>query len=282
MSPTDPIEDSPLNQDTPRPMEDNALYEDDLDYAEDREIRDIHAAVIREQAEPHDGNEPLSLSFITFCFILLMIGGWYLGAFSGGFDPEVFDERVGAPAVFRTDGSARTLVAASTASGDAPDDPMEIGRKVYRNCAACHQASGQGAAGQYPSLIGSTIATGGGARLVKIILKGAQGPWQAASGNYNGVMQPWAQLKDEQVAAVATYVRKSWGNDASEITPDHVAAIRTSVGDRKESWTYEELAAQPDELPAVGEGDGEAPAGEDNGEGSPAESAAPATAALMP
>ncbi len=219
------------------------------DYAEERSVRDIHAVVLREQHEPSDGREPISLWLLSFFFLTLMAGGYYLGAFSGGFNPSVFDERAGTPIATSTAEAGTTAVAAPSQQ----DDMLALGRSKYRNCASCHQASGGGQAGQYPSLIGSAIATGEGGRMVRIILHGAQGPWQAKSGNYNGVMLPWAStLKDKEIAAVINYVRQSWGNSAPPISEEQVAAIREETKSRTTQYTFEELMAEPDTLPNVG------------------------------
>ncbi len=219
------------------------------DYAEERSVRDIHAVVLREQQEPSDGREPISLWLLSLFFLTLMGGGYYLGAFSGGFSPNVFDERAGMPMAASSGGAGATQVAAAVQQ----DDPLALGKRVYRNCAACHQAAGAGQAGQYPSLIGSAIATGEGGRMVRLILHGAQGAWQAKSGNYNGVMLPWGPtLKDKEIAAVINYVRQSWGNSAPPISVEHVTAIREETKDRTTQYTFEELMAEPDALPAVG------------------------------
>jgi mono/diheme cytochrome c family protein len=50
-----------------------------------------------------------------------------------------------------------------------------------------------------------------------------------------------ASLTDEQLAAVLTYMRQSWGNKASEITPEQVKAVRGEVGNRSQPWTVQEL-----------------------------------------
>jgi hypothetical protein len=89
--------------------------------------------------------------------------------------------------------------------------------------------------------------------MVRLILHGAQGPWQAKSGNYNGVMLPWGPtLKDKEIAAVINYVRQSWGNSAPPILVEQVAAVREETKDRTTQYTFEELMAEPDALPAVG------------------------------
>jgi mono/diheme cytochrome c family protein len=219
--------------------------DEQLDYQEVNSVRAIHAAIVREQAEPQDGHEPVSLWLLAVFFATLLAGGYYLGAYSGRFDSTVFDERVGGgPIAAKSKGGDQVTVA----QGDKPD----IGKRIYRQCAACHQASGVGQAGLYPSLVGSKIANGGGGRAVRMVLYGAQGPWQAASGNVNGVMTPFGPLlKDDEIAAVLTYVRSSWGSTAGPITKEQVAAVREATKGRTASWTFDELMAQPDDLPAA-------------------------------
>ena len=99
-------------------------------------------------------------------------------------------------------------------------------------CIACHQANGQGVAGQFPPLAGNRdlfLAT----RLVPtVVLFGMQGPIEVNGRHFNGAMPPFDFLPDEQIAAVAGYVRSAWGNDALQpqtakpIVPATVAALR--------------------------------------------------------
>jgi mono/diheme cytochrome c family protein len=52
-----------------------------------------------------------------------------------------------------------------------------------------------------------------------------------------------AALPDDDLAAVLTYIRQSWGNQASAVTPEQVKAVRTEVGNRSQPWTAEQLNA---------------------------------------
>jgi hypothetical protein len=57
-------------------------------------------------------------------------------------------------------------------------------------------------------------------------------------------MAPWGKvLKDDQIAAVLTYIRNEWGNQAPPIPADFVAKIREETKDRTEPWTQKELQA---------------------------------------
>ncbi|HPF62136.1 MAG TPA: cytochrome c [Gemmatimonadales bacterium] len=111
-------------------------------------------------------------------------------------------------------------------------------------CSACHQANGEGMPGAFPPLAGSDIANNPSPdRMIAIVLKGLQGPVTVKGMEYNGMMAPWESLSDEQIAAITTYERSSWGNSAPAVTTEMVAAVRAKVADRTTSWTMAELEA---------------------------------------
>ena len=59
-------------------------------------------------------------------------------------------------------------------------------------------------------------------------------------------MQAWeGQYTDQQLAAILTYVRSDWGNNAPPITADMVKQIRDEFKDRKEQWTWPEIQKIP-------------------------------------
>lgn len=100
------------------------------------------------------------------------------------------------------------------------------GAVLYANtCAACHQADGNGLPGAFPPLAGSDIVTDNSPEmLIKIILQGYD-----ARPEY-GAMPPFADmLSDEDIAAIATHERSSWGNNAPAVTPEEVKKIRDYI-----------------------------------------------------
>lgn len=108
-----------------------------------------------------------------------------------------------------------------SAGGSTSSGPR--GAKIYEaSCVACHQQNGKGLAGAFPPLDGSQIVTAKDPTLmIEIILAGYD-----ARSEY-GVMPPFSnQLSDEEIAAVATHERSSWGNNASAVTPEQVKEIR--------------------------------------------------------
>lgn len=97
------------------------------------------------------------------------------------------------------------------------NDLMTIGEKVYTsNCAACHQANGQGIPGAFPALQDSAVALGPVAKHIDIVLNGNSGTAMAAYRN---------QLTKKELAAVITYERNAWGNNTGDtVQPADVAA----------------------------------------------------------
>jgi len=118
------------------------------------------------------------------------------------------------------------------------------GAQLYTTyCAACHAADGKGATvGTFPPLAGSPFVAGAPDRAVKIVLKGLTGPVDVFWKTYNLEMPPQgAVLPDNQVAAILTYVRSSWGNQADPVTGGQVKTIRASIQNRTMPWTAPEI-----------------------------------------
>ncbi len=109
---------------------------------------------------------------------------------------------------------------------------LEKGKEIYHYCIACHGSEGKGAAFLAPPLAKSEWVTGDPDTLIKIQLRGLEGKISVAGKEYNfpAPMMPNAHLDDESLAAVLTYIRNTFGNEASAITPDQVAALRSEVG----------------------------------------------------
>ncbi len=109
-------------------------------------------------------------------------------------------------------------------------------------CSACHGADGKGATGgTFPPLAESPWLSGDPDRAVKVVLCGLTGPVDVLGKTYNLEMPPQgAVLPDDQIAAILTYVRSSWGNNASAVTPETVKTIRAATA-RKTAWTAPEI-----------------------------------------
>ena len=159
----------------------------------------------RERDEPEELESPVPRELAIVSILLLAWGAWY------------YFQNTGYPVAA---GDRRTAVVAAAA--DTVD-----GSVVYAgNCASCHQANGMGLAGVFPPLADSRWVLEDDERLVQILLHGVQGEMVVRGETYNGVMPAFPQLSDAELAAVLTYIRKSWGNAGSPVTAEQIAAGR--------------------------------------------------------
>jgi|SRR5882672_11681014 len=124
---------------------------------------------------------------------------------------------------------------------------VDLGRRVYNKptCVACHQANGQGTSGQFPPLVKSEwVNEAEPGRIIRLVLNGLNGSLTFQGQNFNGTMVPWKDvLSDEEIAAVLSYVRqnKEWGNNAPEVKPERVKAVREKIKDHALPYTPDEL-----------------------------------------
>ena len=186
------------------------------------------------EGNPRMDNGPIPQWLIAVIGFGIFWAGAYLFSYSGGFAADVFDYQ------------PKYGVQAAAAAG--PPDPKVLGKKLFSaNCVTCHQANGQGQPGQFPPLAGSEFVLGDASnRMIAIVLKGLQGPVQVKGQAFNNAMQPWeGQYTDQQLAAILTYVRSDWGNNAPEIPPEAVKAMREELKGRKDQWTLAELMQIP-------------------------------------
>jgi len=191
---------------------------------------------------PAERHAPIPGWLIGLGVVLSFWAGGYLFFYSGGFRGDVFDP------------GQITWGPVSTGPV-APPDPKVIGKRLYvANCAQCHQTSGLGQAGVYPPLAGSEWVMGSKNRLISILHKGIAGPINVKGALYNNNMPAWGDgapvpLKDEQIAAILTYIRSEWGNTADAIQVVDVAAKRKEIAFRTSPWGEKELLALPSDLP---------------------------------
>jgi mono/diheme cytochrome c family protein len=154
----------------------------------------------------------------------------------------------------------RNAAAATTAgAGYTPDQVSQLkeGETVYKSlCHTCHAEDGRGVtvAGATdgsmmgPPIAGSPRVQGHRDYVIKTLLHGMTGP--LAGQTYTQVMLPMGTQTDQWIANVGSYVRNSFGNNASFITPADVARVRAATAGRKSMWTFPELEASlPRALP---------------------------------
>jgi mono/diheme cytochrome c family protein len=191
---------------------------------------------------PERGGEPAAtrtavpVLLIALLGLMLYLGDIYLMANNGSFNGLVFYPYNSTNQLADLHPKSETQIA------------FEKGRRIYRaNCAACHQESGLGVAGQFPPLAASDwVLTEGPNRIIRLVLNGIAGPIKVNGQGYNNVMVPWRDtLKDEDIAAVITYVRSEWGNKASAVTPAQVKKHRDATQDKAGSWSADDLLQLP-------------------------------------
>jgi nitrite reductase (NO-forming) len=133
----------------------------------------------------------------------------------------------------------QTVVASSAAAPASVAPPrlsaperaqFERGRQVYmQTCFVCHQPNGKGVPGQIPPLAQSDLLMADKAGAIRGVLQGRTGEVTVNGKKYTGIMVPFGQLKDEQVADVITYVRNDWGNSGEGASPQEVSDIRKTT-----------------------------------------------------
>ena len=117
-------------------------------------------------------------------------------------------------------GSAETVVS------------LAEGRSLYiAHCMMCHQPQGEGVLGMQPRLSRSTVVQGDVGYLVEVTILGMgdHAGGLSASGQYRQQMEGFPDLTDSEVAAILTYIRRSWGNNASAVSEDEVWEIRQGL-----------------------------------------------------
>ncbi len=114
-----------------------------------------------------------------------------------------------------------------------PADKNSIarGKKVYEMyCLTCHQRDGSGAPRMNSPLSKSPLVNGSKAALIKIILQGLKYGDKIYGETYANPMPGFgAVLKDQQIADVLTYIRKSFGNKASNLSVIQVKKVRLKM-----------------------------------------------------
>ncbi|HLO45586.1 MAG TPA: PVC-type heme-binding CxxCH protein [Leadbetterella sp.] len=125
---------------------------------------------------------------------------------------------------------------------------FNLGREIYSRegyCGTCHQPDGKGLpASGFPPLAGTNWVKGSEDRLIKIVLNGLMGEIEVNGKKFPGQvpMTPYGGLlNDKEVAAVATYVRNSFGNQAAPVQPEKVKQVRAATAKKKDFYSPRQL-----------------------------------------
>jgi mono/diheme cytochrome c family protein len=167
---------------------------------------------------------------IVLMFLLLYWGALYFDQNGGWFNAQVY-----AP--------YHTYAELETYQPKRGGIDLARGRAVFDTiCALCHGPDGAGKPGQAPPLAGSEWAQGNPNHMIRIPLYGLSGPVTVNGQPWNLAMPAMgAALSPDDLAAVLTYIRQSWGNKAPAITAEQVQAVKTAVGNHPQPFTAAEL-----------------------------------------
>jgi mono/diheme cytochrome c family protein len=115
---------------------------------------------------------------------------------------------------------------------------MARGKQIFTTtCQACHQANGAGIPGAFPPLDGSEWVIGSPKRVAAIILHGVNGKITVKGQDFQGVMPTFKdQFTSEEIAAVATYVRQTFGKTSDTVTPALVDEVKKATQSRSGPW----------------------------------------------
>lgn len=155
--------------------------------------------------------------------------GYDKGDLRGWFWVEVPPEAVAVPEV-------------SEEAVDKADEELSAGEALYvEYCAACHGRDGQGVPKAFPPLVGTERVEEDPSALIVLSLDGVSGPLEVKGEAYDGFMPGQAQLSNEKMATLLTYIRGAWGNSGGAVSAEMVGDWRAETADRTRAWTQEEL-----------------------------------------
>jgi mono/diheme cytochrome c family protein len=200
---------------------------------------------LSDAAQPKEGRKPVPVWLFVLLFLLLYWAMVYFDQRGAWFNEEVY-------APYH---SFDQVVAFQPPSG--VDDFLRLGQRLYHdNCAVCHMDAGAGnPANNCPNLAGSEwVSAAGPGRLIRLISKGGTGPIEVNGKVWNGgtMLAIGDQLpgdekeKAEKIAAIISYIRQTFGNKASPVTPEEVAAVRQQIKIKTTYYSPEELKAAPE------------------------------------
>ena len=113
----------------------------------------------------------------------------------------------------------------------ASDPAMQQGQAIYVDqCAACHTMRGDGIVGLFPRLSGAPLVQQSDPEsLIHVVVAGSRAVATDAAPTGPGMPTFDWKFSDDQIAAVLTYIRNSWGNAAPAVTASTVHSARASL-----------------------------------------------------
>jgi mono/diheme cytochrome c family protein len=147
--------------------------------------------------------------------------------------------------------------AAAFATGGVPARAADGAAVFTQNCLMCHQAGAAGLPGQFPRLAGRIATISGNSKgrvyLIDVLTYGMAGKITVDEQPIIGLMPPFAQLSNDEVAGVLSYVQ-SLGDahpgspaafTAEEVRAGRANTVRTAADVRAERQSLEEAKIIP-------------------------------------
>ena len=107
-------------------------------------------------------------------------------------------------------------------------EKVHPGKVVYEKyCLVCHQADGSGVPEMHPPLRKGSWIGKDPKELVPILMKGLSGKVEVDGKVYKGIMPAQAQLTNEEIADVLSYIRSDFGNSFDPVNAELVKKIRS-------------------------------------------------------
>lgn len=191
-----------------------------------------NSANLTRDAEPRVGTSAVPMWLMMAPVVLLFLGALYVDRTTGWFNAAVHPPYTSLKQIEMYQPSNKG------------DRTLIMGRlKFEAVCAACHGSDGEGKPNQAPPFVGSEwVLTENVNQLIRIPMHGLAGPITVKGEQWNlNMVGLGSALTDEEIAAVLSYIRNSWGNQAPFITPEQVSAVREVTKGRTAQWTVTEL-----------------------------------------
>ena len=174
---------------------------------------------------------------VVVLLVLLFLGAWTFDLRGGWFEPKVY-------------GPYTSVADLARFQPQEDGDIWKVRGKFLfeQNCATCHNSDGLGKPGQAPPFVGSEwVLTPGVNRLIRIPQVGLAGPLEVKGQQWSLAMAGMgAPYNDEDLAAVLSYIRNSWGNKAPVVTGEQVKKVRTELRSRSQPYSADELKKEPE------------------------------------
>ncbi len=169
---------------------------------------------------------------------LLKTGHNRIAAVTGPMAEEIAD----ASAHFSDDDLKAIAVYLKSVPGDegnetplaASDARMQAGKAIFRDtCSACHGIDGKGVPNLFPALANApSVRSVDPTSAIRVVLRGARSVATKKEPTAPAMPSFGWQLKDDQIAAVLTYIRNSWGAAAEPVSADNVSRQRSKLANR--------------------------------------------------